>query len=146
MNFSSCSDHSWIINDCYIFSPYLQVWVFLFLQTSFFTAQNIGPMVQRWGLSHLQRCSNCILWLQLTVFFWGGQVFKQMLDQYNNIFDSVLWVHLCSKFCQHIDQLSWWHFHRNCTTSTLSFAKFHRKKVIFIQPSPMSRVWFKVNF
>ena len=32
MNFSSCSDHSpkWIINDCYIFFPYLRVWVFLF--------------------------------------------------------------------------------------------------------------------
>ena len=32
-------------NDCYIFHPYLRVWVFLFLQTSFFTAQNVGPMV-----------------------------------------------------------------------------------------------------
>ena len=30
MNFSSCNDHSpkWIINDCYIFFPYLRVWVF----------------------------------------------------------------------------------------------------------------------
>ena len=46
MNFSSCSDHSWIINDCYIFFPYLRVWVFVFLGTSFFTAQNVGPMVQ----------------------------------------------------------------------------------------------------
>ena len=47
MNFSSCSDHSpkWIINDCYIFVPYLQVWVFLFLRTSFFTAQHVGPML-----------------------------------------------------------------------------------------------------
>ena len=45
MNLSSCSDHSWIINACYIFFPYLRVWVFLFLQTSFFTAQNVGPMV-----------------------------------------------------------------------------------------------------
>ena len=44
--FSSCRDHSWIINDCYIFFPYLRVWVFLFLRTSFFTAQNVGPMVQ----------------------------------------------------------------------------------------------------
>ena len=50
MNFSSCSDHSWIINDCYIFFPYLRVWVFLFLWTSFFTAQNVGPMV------HVCRC------------------------------------------------------------------------------------------
>ena len=34
MNFSSCNDHSpkWIINDCYIFFPYLRVWVFLFLR------------------------------------------------------------------------------------------------------------------
>ena len=47
MNFSSCSDHSWIINDCYIFFPYLWVWIFLFLRTSFFTAQNVGPMVQK---------------------------------------------------------------------------------------------------
>ena len=36
MNFSSCNDRSpkWIINDCYIFFPYLRVWVFLFLLTS----------------------------------------------------------------------------------------------------------------
>ena len=49
MNFSSCSDHSlkWIINDCYIFFPYLRVWVFLFLWTSFFIAQHVGPMLQR---------------------------------------------------------------------------------------------------
>ena len=45
MNFSSCSDHSWIINDCYIFFPYLRVSVFLFLRNSFFTAQHLGPMV-----------------------------------------------------------------------------------------------------
>ena len=45
MNFSIFSDHSWIINDCYIFFPYLWVWEFLFLRTSFFTAQNVGPMV-----------------------------------------------------------------------------------------------------
>ena len=47
MNFSSCNDHSpkWIINDCYIFFPYLRVWVFLFLWTSFFKAQNVGPML-----------------------------------------------------------------------------------------------------
>ena len=50
INFSSCSDHSWIINDCYIFFPYLRVWVFLFLRTSFFTAQNVGPMVQLYTL------------------------------------------------------------------------------------------------
>ena len=45
INFSSCNDHSpkWIINDCYIFFPYLRVWVFLFLRTSFFTAQHVGP-------------------------------------------------------------------------------------------------------
>ena len=47
MNFSSCSDHSWIINDCYIFFPYLRDWVFLFLRTSFFTAQHVGPVLQR---------------------------------------------------------------------------------------------------
>ena len=41
MNFSSCSDHSWIINDCCIFFLYLRVWIFLFLRTSFFTAQNV---------------------------------------------------------------------------------------------------------
>ena len=29
--------------------PYLRVWVFLFLRTSFFTVQNVGPMVQRHG-------------------------------------------------------------------------------------------------
>ena len=46
MNFSSCNDHSWIINNCYIFFPYLRVWVFLFLWTSFFTAQNVSSMVQ----------------------------------------------------------------------------------------------------
>ena len=51
MNFSSCSDHSWIINDCHIFFPYLRVWEFLFLRTSFFTAQHVGPMVQ-WTPSH----------------------------------------------------------------------------------------------
>ena len=45
MNFSSCSDNSWIINDCYIFFLSLRVWVFLFLRTSFFTAQHVGPMV-----------------------------------------------------------------------------------------------------
>ena len=33
-------------NDCYIFSSYLRVWVFLFLRTSFFTARNVGSMVQ----------------------------------------------------------------------------------------------------
>ena len=44
MNLSSCNDHSpkWITNDCYIFFPYLRVWVFLFLRTSF-----IGPMLQK---------------------------------------------------------------------------------------------------
>ena len=36
---------NWIINDCYIFFPYLRVWVFLFLWTSFFTAQHVGPML-----------------------------------------------------------------------------------------------------
>ena len=48
MNFSSCNDHSpkWIINNCYIFFPSLRVWVFLFLQTSFFKAQHVGPMLQ----------------------------------------------------------------------------------------------------
>ena len=32
MNCSSCNDHSpkWMINDCYIFFPYLRVWVFFF--------------------------------------------------------------------------------------------------------------------
>ena len=50
MNFSSCSDHSWIINDCYIFFPYLRVWVFLFLRTSFFSAQHVGPMVQGYSI------------------------------------------------------------------------------------------------
>ena len=47
MNFSSCNDHSskWMINDCYIFFPYLRVWVFLFLRTSFFKAQHVGPML-----------------------------------------------------------------------------------------------------
>ena len=47
MNFSSCSDSSWIINDCYICFTYLRVWVFLFLRTSFFTAQIVGPMEHR---------------------------------------------------------------------------------------------------
>ena len=48
MNFSSCNDHSpkWIISDFYIFFPYLRVWVFLFLRTSFFKAQYVGPMLQ----------------------------------------------------------------------------------------------------
>ena len=48
MNFSSCNDHSpkWIINNCDIFFPYLRVWVFLFLRTSFFTAQHVSPMLQ----------------------------------------------------------------------------------------------------
>ena len=46
-NFSSCNDHSskWMINDCYIFFPYLRVWVFPFLRTSFSTAQHVGPML-----------------------------------------------------------------------------------------------------
>ena len=48
MNFWSCNDHSpkWIITDCYIFFPYLKVWVFFFLRTSFFKAQHIAPMLQ----------------------------------------------------------------------------------------------------
>ena len=48
MNFLSCNDHrpKWIIDDCYIFFPYLRVWVFFFLRTSFFTAQHVGPMLQ----------------------------------------------------------------------------------------------------
>ena len=43
MNFSSSNDHSpnWIINDCYIFFPYLRVWVFLFLWASFFTENTL---------------------------------------------------------------------------------------------------------
>ena len=44
-NFSSCSDHSRIKTTSIFFFSYLRVWVFLFLQTSFFTAQNVGPMV-----------------------------------------------------------------------------------------------------
>ena len=50
MDFSSCNDHSpkWTINDCYIFFPYLRVSVFLFLRTSFFKAQHIGPMLQNY--------------------------------------------------------------------------------------------------
>ena len=46
MNLSSWNDHSpkWIINYCYIFFPYLRVWVFLFLWASFFKAQHLGPM------------------------------------------------------------------------------------------------------
>ena len=49
MKFSSCNDHSpkWIINDCYIFYPYLRVRVFLFLRTSFFKAQHVGPMLHK---------------------------------------------------------------------------------------------------
>ena len=43
-NFSSCSDHSWTKTTA-IFFPYLRVLVFLFLRTSFFIAQNVGPMV-----------------------------------------------------------------------------------------------------
>ena len=56
MNFSSCNDHSpkGIINDCYIFFPYLRVWVFLFLRTSFFKAQHVGPMLQQQFSSSLQ--------------------------------------------------------------------------------------------
>ena len=48
MNFSSYNDHSrkWIINDCYILFPSLRFLVFLFLRTSFFTAQHVGPMLQ----------------------------------------------------------------------------------------------------
>ena len=45
MNFLSCSDHSWTINDCYIFFSYLRVWVFFYLWTSFFTTQHVSPMV-----------------------------------------------------------------------------------------------------
>ena len=57
MNFSSCNDHSpkWIINDCYIFFPYLQVWVFLFLRTSFFKAQHVGPMLHSQHLKERTR-------------------------------------------------------------------------------------------
>ena len=35
----------WIKNIFKNFFPYLRVWVFLFLWTSFFTAQNVDPMV-----------------------------------------------------------------------------------------------------
>ena len=45
-NFSSCSDHSRIKTTAMFYS-YLRVWVFLFLRTSFFTEQNVGPMVHR---------------------------------------------------------------------------------------------------
>ena len=71
MNFSSCNDQSpkWIINDCYIFFPYLRVWVFLFLQTSFFKAQHVGPML------HLLRLylfvKFCLKW------FWN--IFKHLI-------------------------------------------------------------------
>ena len=57
MNFSSCNDHcpKWIINDCYIFFPYLWVWVFLFLRTFFFKAQHFGPMLQKY-----LKLNNCV--------------------------------------------------------------------------------------
>ena len=56
MNFLSCSDHSRIINDFYIFFPYIRVWVFLFLRTSFFTAQ------KRWSYGTvLHSCTTKIL-------------------------------------------------------------------------------------
>ena len=47
MNFSSCHDHrpKWIINDCYIFFPYLRAWVFLFLRTPFFKTQHVWSYV-----------------------------------------------------------------------------------------------------
>ena len=72
MYFSSCNDHSpkWIINDWYIFFPYLRVSIFLFLRTSFFTAQHVGPMLH---ISHPKSVifssglfsMGCVIWLQL---------------------------------------------------------------------------------
>ena len=50
----------WIINDCYIFLPYLRVWVFLFLRTSFFKAQHVGPMLQCYPMS-ISKLSKCHL-------------------------------------------------------------------------------------
>ena len=47
-NFSSCSDHSWIKTTA-LFSSL--IWVFLFLRTSFFTAQNVGPMVHMFTIA-----------------------------------------------------------------------------------------------
>ena len=45
MNFSSCSDHSWIKTTAIFSSLTFEFEVFLFLQTSFFTTQYVGPMV-----------------------------------------------------------------------------------------------------
>ena len=94
MNFLSCSDHSpkWIINYCYIFVPYLRVWVFFFLRTSFFTAQHIGPML------YLEKGMNKITQLGLT-FHWTNQ--PTNLKAFTT-FLSIEWSHkktfLCSVF------------------------------------------------
>ena len=70
MNFSSCNDHSpkWIINDCYIFFPYLRVWVFLFLRTSFFTTQHVGFILQIkwWTGRFLTKISSFLTFLTFT--------------------------------------------------------------------------------
>ena len=78
MNFSSCNDHNpkWIIIDCYIFFPYLRVWVFLFLQTSFFTAQHVGPILQIYFLSRsVFRFDNWSSFVCLFVWFYGISTF-----------------------------------------------------------------------
>ena len=45
MNFSSCSDPSWIKMTAIFSSLTFEFEYFFFLRTSFFTAQNVGPMV-----------------------------------------------------------------------------------------------------
>ena len=78
MNFSSCNDHSpkWIINEYYIFFPYLRVWVFLFLRISFFTAQHIGTMLHHYRslwlwivLSDLASILSMVTWDKLKKVF-----------------------------------------------------------------------------
>ena len=72
MNFSSCNDHSpkWIINDCYIFFPYIRVWVFLFLRTSFFKVRHIGPMLHEQKLPYPK----------LRIKYWKRKIAKLNLN------------------------------------------------------------------
>ena len=70
MNFSSCNDHSpkGIINNCYIFFPYLRVWVFLFLRTSFFKVQHVV-------LCHIPQdppITSVVVYLEISWHYFGG--------------------------------------------------------------------------
>ena len=73
MNFSSCSDHSWIINDCYIFFPYLRVWVFLFLRTFLYSTIRLsyGTQFLNYHINY-NNCfgMSCLFLLKHSWYLW----------------------------------------------------------------------------